>query len=1035
MSRLLYILALLLGLSQARAQITNTGLPIGITEGAILSSGDITSQGTLTNNGLLSLSGNLSLSTYSGQGNVSLRGEEQLLDFGGDVTVGVLTTEGPQLKTFEHGVTVNESLTLTNGWLTSGNNDFLISDGATVGLGSDASYVQGRLIRRGSTSMLFPVGVNNVYTPLTLLQSGGSTADIAVSVTGESTDGLVGRGLDRLSNVRYWDISSESVDYAGAQVQLALRNEDVVTDIAEVAMAYTPEGSDLFRAIEGTSVTGTLEDGLVTSGGIVPPGRLAIGRFFDETLRVSDSLALVALYEETEGGAWANTSGWRTTLLDEWFGVGLVDKRVDEIDLSSNNLKGALSEASIPRLSELSTLDLSENEITVLPNLDGLSKLTTVDVSNNSLDFSSLENQSQLSIMEYAPQSLALSNITAVAELGDPIGLSRVIGGSSNAYTWQKDGQDITSGSGGVFEIASALVEDEGAYSAQVANSRVPDLTLTTQPVDFFVSSLERDRRALLALYDSTNGSGWQDPLGAEIRGWDQDTDISEWSYVQLNASGVRVEQLNLNAIGMIGPVPPMMTAMTFLREMNMANNELTELPRLANISGLQTLDVTSNRLGFDAIQPNLTIPNFSFSPQRLLAEEATIKVPQGTPYTFGFPAGGEGLRYRWFHNGAELTEEKSATLTIDSVNFEDMGDYRLVVTDQLIATQNPSFRLETGDQELLATSNISGSVRSIEGQTITEGEVTLWGIRPLGTAYDSVGTYAYSGNQYLIPNVVLGDYIHWVIGDLTQHLPSYYRNSFTWSAADTVELRQNVSGQDITMIDSPVDLVPDPANDNTINGVLELDTDNFPPGTFNEGNRTLARRRVRRAGCGFSRALFVDRGADEEVFELIYYTLTDENGNFEAQNLPDGFYRLQIEYPGVPMDPNSFVEFELGGGGTIDQNTLNLTAEVKPDGVVVTKVEETGIYRNYFKDLNVFPNPADDYLEITYERLNTDGIMVQVMDLNGAIQIEQEIPKGFDQRVELEVIHLTPGIYIMTFMDMEQGVRSITSLKFIIER
>ncbi|MEQ9302000.1 MAG: T9SS type A sorting domain-containing protein, partial [Cyclobacteriaceae bacterium] len=151
--------------------------------------------------------------------------------------------------------------------------------------------------------------------------------------------------------------------------------------------------------------------------------------------------------------------------------------------------------------------------------------------------------------------------------------------------------------------------------------------------------------------------------------------------------------------------------------------------------------------------------------------------------------------------------------------------------------------------------------------------------------------------------------------------------------------------------------------------------------------------------------------------------------------NLPDGLYRMIIEFPGIPMDPNSFVEFELGGAGFVDENSIRLAADITPLGIVLTKVRETGIYRNYFKDLNIFPNPADDYLEITYERLNTDGIMMQVMDLNGAIQIEQEIPKGFDQRVQLEVSNLTPGIYVMTFMDKEKGVRSITSLKFIIER
>ncbi|MEM8895139.1 MAG: T9SS type A sorting domain-containing protein, partial [Bacteroidota bacterium] len=95
----------------------------------------------------------------------------------------------------------------------------------------------------------------------------------------------------------------------------------------------------------------------------------------------------------------------------------------------------------------------------------------------------------------------------------------------------------------------------------------------------------------------------------------------------------------------------------------------------------------------------------------------------------------------------------------------------------------------------------------------------------------------------------------------------------------------------------------------------------------------------------------------------------------------------------------------------------------------------ETGIYREYFKNLNVFPSPADDHLTITYERLNTEGILMQVVDLNGSIQIEQEIPQGLDRRVSLEVDSLTPGIYIMTFMDKAKGVKSITSLKFVINR
>ena len=40
---------------------------------------------------------------------------------------------------------------------------------------------------------------------------------------------------------------------------------------------------------------------------------------------------------------------------------------------------------------------------------------------------------------------------------------------------------------------------------------------------------------------------------------------------------------------------------------------------------------------------------------------------------------------------------------------------------------------------------------------------------------------------------------------------------------------------------------------------------------------------------------------------------------NFTFEELPDGTYRINFEYPGVPMDTSSFVEFVLGEGGSED--------------------------------------------------------------------------------------------------------------------
>ncbi|MEQ8715399.1 MAG: Ig-like domain-containing protein, partial [Cyclobacteriaceae bacterium] len=751
---------------------------------------------------------------------------------------------------------------------------------------------------------------------------------------------------------------------------------------------------------------------------------------------VADSTSLHTLYEALAGEDWIVSTNWTEGLVKDWFGVTVTGDRVTSVSLPDNGLKGDLTLQSINNLDVVDIMDLSGNEITSMPTLAVMDGLVSLDVRNNQLDFASLELQGGLlSLVNYVPQAVLLNEQSLLIDEGEDGELDRRIGGLNNDYQWLENGVPIEGGDDGLLGFNDAQFVDEGLYSVRVTNSLVPGLTIETQPIQVFVSSLERDIATLLELFESLGGENWVDPSGSPIIGWGDGAPITQWSFVNLDAGVTRVEQVNLAGVGLTGDMPSVITTMTSVTRLNLANNNLTYVPDLTVMRSLIDLDISNNSLQFESLQQNLGIAQYNFSGQRVLLEASTTKVPAGENYDFTVDVRGEELTFQWFYKGDLVASTTDNTYTIESIGIDNMGDYNLIVTDRLISAIDPSFSLVSETQRILAAANISGRVFDIDGAPVNDGEVSLWGIREVGTAYDSIGSYPYVGNEYLIPDVVLGDYIHWVITDLNKHLPTYYQSSFTWSVADPVILRQNISDLDIRVINIPPPLFPGPDNDNTIAGFLELDPDLFPPGTFGDGNRTLARRRVKRAGCAFNRARFVDRGEDDVVFELIYYTLTDDDGNFIAENLPDGLYRVQIEFPGIPMDPNSFVEFELGGGGTIDQNQINLAAEVKPTGIVVTKIEETGIYRDYFKDLNIFPNPADDYLEITYERLNTEGIMMQVMDLNGAIQIEQEIPKGFDQSVQLEVSHLTPGIYIMTFMDKEQGVRSITSLKFIIER
>src|SRR5690242_4648686 len=78
--------------------------------------------------------------------------------------------------------------------------------------------------------------------------------------------------------------------------------------------------------------------------------------FSQVAANIQDSLALVDLYDSTNGPHWASHNNWLTTApLSTWEGVGLTDGRVENLDLSFHNLTGNIP-SSIGDLLELRRL-------------------------------------------------------------------------------------------------------------------------------------------------------------------------------------------------------------------------------------------------------------------------------------------------------------------------------------------------------------------------------------------------------------------------------------------------------------------------------------------------------------------------------------------------------------------------------------------------------------------------------------------------------------------------------------------------------
>jgi type IX secretion system substrate protein/Leucine Rich Repeat (LRR) protein len=105
-------------------------------------------------------------------------------------------------------------------------------------------------------------------------------------------------------------------------------------------------------------------------------------------VNTQDSLALVALYNSTDGPNWTNNTNWLTTTrIKQWYGIRLSKGRVISIGLSTNNLNGNIP-SDIGNLTALTSLDLTANHNitgTIPPEIGNLKQLQYLYLYNNQL--------------------------------------------------------------------------------------------------------------------------------------------------------------------------------------------------------------------------------------------------------------------------------------------------------------------------------------------------------------------------------------------------------------------------------------------------------------------------------------------------------------------------------------------------------------------------------------------------------------------------------------------------------------------------
>tara|TARA_Y100000310_G_scaffold340293_2_gene435527 strand:- start:1267 stop:4257 length:2991 start_codon:yes stop_codon:yes gene_type:complete len=972
----------------------------------------LTNGGTINNEGTIQLTGDLiNQQAYDGSGELVLLGASQEIDL--DDTVAILTLGGSGDHFLSSSLQVSDQMNFNNSRLLS--NDFLtLQEAVTVSNPTSSAYVVGALSVSGTSDMTFPIGTSTNYLPVDISTIDGTNPQLTVEAVESDPAGIAGKNLLAVSNDKYWDISLSSGSISSYEVNLPVNGETISTSIDDLRIGYSSDNST-YVGQEVLSVSGDLSTGQISSQ-INGVGRLAFGSFFDESVRAADSTALVSLYSQTDGDNWNDHTGWMESDLDDWFGVIVANKRPVSLQLPTNNLVGSIT--SLENLDSLSSIDLSGNQLKSVAGFSTLPAIESLDISNNEIQFGDIEPHIGVADFTYAPQGRVLDTLEAFEEIGTTYSIDRTLTGSANTYTWFKTADETSqlTGTNPVLGLPITSFEDEGYYFAEVSSSLATALTLTTRPIYLKVSSLHRDSLALASMYTKMNGTGWE---GAD--NW-VDADLVDWFGVTIENN--RVTQVSLSDNNLVGRLPKDILDIRQLEFLDLSGNRISSVPDFHLMPNLTSLDLSENNLDFGDLEPLVDLTSLSYSPQRNFGSSLIDTLAIGSSVEFISSLDGTNNSYQWSYENLSGVEEDipgaiSDTYEIVGLAYENMGTYRLQVTSPLV----PDLTLESFPKTVWASGSIRFHAVNQSGSDVNDGTAYLFKIIE-GEPYDSLAPVAGTTEGYVFDDVVLGDYLALVEGDLDLYLPTYFSSTDLWSEATPIELRSDLE-ETITLVSQPG---VGPLGPGEILGTVESEfVDETSEGRIN------ARRKVKRAGCSVRR--FVPKGRNNQEdgeFELVAYVQSDDEGRFEFTDLVAGLYRFNVEYPGIPMDEDSYVEFEVGTEGS-ENNTIVLEILITENAVTVVKVDQLGFFKKYFEGLEVYPNPADDFLNIRFDQILSESIEIQLMDLSGHVLKTEQVNSWSPNQIQINVNDLADGMYLMRFKDEESSRKSMVTYKVLV--
>ena len=279
--------------------------------GSTVNSGDIVNAGIFQTNG--NLTNNSSFASSSGS-KLQLTGSNQSLTGSAPISVGDLV--------FSNDISLNTTLkvqgsvSFSSGVVTASNASapLVFASSASYTGVTDASHVDGYVIKEGTGSFTYPVGDGKRYQPILLelttndegMQVRYVPADAGTASF--TTTGASATALESYNNQEYWDLLS--VGTATGKVTLAwddYKNASI-TSSSNVNVFKIARRTRAGWLNEGGIFSGTLSSGSVTSESLSTWSRFTLGAIPESALPVTLAWFTAIRQENAALLAWSTTS-------------------------------------------------------------------------------------------------------------------------------------------------------------------------------------------------------------------------------------------------------------------------------------------------------------------------------------------------------------------------------------------------------------------------------------------------------------------------------------------------------------------------------------------------------------------------------------------------------------------------------------------------------------------------------------------------------------------------------------------------------